>query len=532
VTYAGAGKPITWTVTAEEVGATFDYTQLLDQAMAVGRREGFFGSIGARGAAWFGRKTLPAVAQADPALLKATLGKITKDVDIEPTDASLTIKSAKITAKPASDGLSIRRDKLESDLLSTFTKDYHTIAATAEVTKPRISDQGAADAKVVVQKMVSAPAAITFQKKTWTVSPKEISNLISFRAVAATGTAVAQPGWILEPFVSAAEASKTIVPKLGASLGTPPRDARFKTQKGSVTIVASQNGIGPDVSAMSESLTRVLKSDSASRTVELLTITAAPKFTTQQAKAMGITERISTFTTTYDGGNATRTNNIHTLGAALDGKLVPPGGTFSFNGYVGERTASKGYQEANAIVNGKLVPQLGGGICQVGTTLFNTVFFSGFPVIERSNHSFYISHYPTGRDATVSWGGPDLKWKNDSANWVLVSVSYTSDSITMSLYGTSPGYKVTYTTGPLTTGQKFPIEEVKDPTLKTGLKVVQDPGVDGKRVVVTRVVKKGSTVVRTDTFTSNYKPKTEVVRVGTKAAASKTATTTPAPKKP
>ena len=76
--------------------------------------------------------------------------------------------------------------------------------------------------------------------------------------------------------------------------------------------------------------------------------------------------------------------------------------------------------EAPAIVQGRLVPQLGGGICQVGTTVFNTVFFSGLPVIERHNHSQYISHYPKGRDATVSWGGPDFKFKNDTKTWVLL----------------------------------------------------------------------------------------------------------------
>ncbi len=96
------------------------------------------------------------------------------------------------------------------------------------------------------------------------------------------------------------------------------------------------------------------------------------------------------------------------------GRCIAPGETFSFNGTVGPRTAEKGYQEAGAIVNGELVPQLGGGICQVGTTIFNTVFESGLPVVERHNHSFYISHYPKGRDATVSWGGPDFKFRNDT----------------------------------------------------------------------------------------------------------------------
>jgi vancomycin resistance protein YoaR len=173
------------------------------------------------------------------------------------------------------------------------------------------------------------------------------------------------------------------------------------------------------------------------------------------------------------------------------------------------------------------VPQLGGGICQVGTTLFNTIFFSGMPVLERQNHSFYISHYPTGRDATVSWGGPDLKFKNTTPTWMMISVSYTSESITISLYGTSPGYTVTYTTSKFSNPKPFPIEKQPDPTLQTGLSFIQDPGIDGRTVSVTRTVKKGNAVVRTDTFTSDYSPKIEVVRVGTKAKGSGVASSTP-----
>ena len=531
VTYDFSGKPKSWKITADEVAATFDYSQLLDQAMGVGRSEGLFGSVGARTAAWFGRVSIPAPAQVDAGKFKATLDKINGEIEVVPTDAAITLKGTKISSTPATDGISLLRGALERDVLSAFTEDRHVVVARAETSKPKISDKAAADAKVIVAKMISAPAAVTFGKRNWTLTPQEIAQLITFRGVEASGTVPGKSLWLLDPLISAAEASKTIVPKLGVSLGTPPKDAKFKTQKGSVTIVPSQNGIGPDVVDLSASLTRVLRSDNSSRTVELRTVTAAPNFTTDQAHAMGIHERISTFSTTF-GGNSQRLNNIQTLGSALDGRLVPPGGTFSFNGYVGERTAKKGYQEANAIVGGKLVPQLGGGICQVGTTLFNTVFFSGLPILERENHSFYISHYPAGRDATVSWGGPDLRWKNDTPNWILISVSYTSDSIAISLYGTSPGYSVSYTTGPFTNFTNYTIQEVSDPTLAVGSKVVLDPGLQGRRCVVTRVVKKGAVVVRTDTFTSNYQPKVEVVRVGTKATASKSPTATPTPKKP
>jgi vancomycin resistance protein YoaR len=154
----------------------------------------------------------------------------------------------------------------------------------------------------------------------------------------------------------------------------------------------------------------------------------------------------------------------------------------------------------------------------VGTTIFNTVFFSGLPIVERHNHSFYISHYPKGRDATVSFGGPDMKFKNDTEGWLLIRTAYTRNSLTISLYGTDPGYKVSYTTSAFSGLTPHKVIEVKDPKLTKGVRIVEDGGVDGRRVTVVRTVLKGTKLVRTDTFVSNYKSKDETVRVGTKAA--------------
>jgi vancomycin resistance protein YoaR len=191
---------------------------------------------------------------------------------------------------------------------------------------------------------------------------------------------------------------------------------------------------------------------------------------------MGVKERIATYTTTYLSTNRPRVSNIHTLTDALEGTLVAPGATFSFNETIGPRTAAKGYEEAPAIIGGRLVPSLGGGICQVATTLFNTVFESGLPVVERRNHSFYISSYPKGRDATVSWGGVDFKFKNDTDHWIYIATAYTNSSVTISLYGTDPGYEVRGVTGEFTDIRPFPVNEVKDDTMASGTRVVEDSG--------------------------------------------------------
>ena len=526
---AKANAPVTivyrdksWTVNPADLSVTFAYADLVDSAMAIGRNESFGTSALQRMAAWTGKAHLPAPVVADQSKLAALLDKVGSDVDVAPRDAHVSIKGTAVSVEPSADGVAANRPQLSAALLAAFTASSRRVPVQTVTASVKITDQAAQVAKGVAETMLAKPATVTLEQKSWTLAATDLAKLIAFRAVETTAAGspetVNAEKWILEPYISSSEASKTLPAKLGTGVGRKAVDATFKTSNGKVTIVPSQDGIGPDYDLLAEDMTRVLVRDPAQdRVVVLTTRTTQPKRTTAMARDMGIVERISTYTTTYGAGNKSRVNNIHTLGDALDGKLVSPGSTFSFNGYIGERTAAKGYQEANAIVNGKLVPQLGGGICQVGTTLFNAIFLSGFPVKERHNHSFYISHYPKGRDATVSWGGPDLKFVNDTENWVMVSVSYSSSSITISLYGTDPGYDVTSKTGPFTSDKPFATETIKDPKLAAGLKVVEDGGITGRTCVVTRTVSKGGSVVRTDQFKSVYRPKIEVVRMGTKA---------------
>lgn len=531
-------KPVTvvfedkdWSIDASDVGLSFDIDGHVKSAMAVGRSGGVAGIVTDRLSAWFTGVDVEARPSDQAARMEDVLARIAKGIDQPAVDAKVVIDGTKLAVEPSRDGRALVRDRARRMILSAMVSDSRQVKAPVETVAPGVSNDEAEAASKVASAMLSDSVLVTFGDREWRFSPEQIATWLEFRRSdrlsAAVDSAGADPSIsssgpaevTLVPFISAEKLRRSVVPALGAKVGRPARSARFTTANGRVSIIPSQEGIGPDLDALAADLTVRLKDASARRAVELRTTKAEPELTTAEAEAMGVKERISRFTTTYDPGNESRVNNIHLLGDALDGKLIPPGGTFSFNGTVGERTAAKGYQEANAIVNGKLVPQLGGGICQVGTTLFNAVFESGLPVVERRNHSFYISHYPDGRDATVSWGGPDLKFKNDTEHWVLISVSYTSSSITIALYGTDPGYDVKAEKGPWTDFRDYPIEEVKDPTMPKGKRIVEDKGIRGRRIVVTRTVYRNGEVVRTDRFVSVYKPKVEVVRVGTRPVA-------------
>jgi vancomycin resistance protein YoaR len=296
---------------------------------------------------------------------------------------------------------------------------------------------------------------------------------------------------------------------------TEPRDARFQPTGSSVRIVPSQAGLKVDPR---EAATNVLEAGTAAgadRSVALPTTVTQPELTTKEAKALGVNEVTSTYTTTFNASDVPRVHNIGLIAAAVHGSLVMPGQVFSMNAATGQRTAAKGYRTAHVIQNGEIVDGLGGGVCQAGTTMFNAAFFAGLPVVERRNHSLHISHYPMGRDATLDWPSTDLKFRNDSPYGIYITSRATPSTLTFTFWSTSRGYKVTASTSAATNFRAPTTRYKDDPTLPKGKEVVEEPGSSGFDVTVSRTVTKGGTVIRRDSFVSNYIPWVRVVRRGT-----------------
>jgi vancomycin resistance protein YoaR len=243
---------------------------------------------------------------------------------------------------------------------------------------------------------------------------------------------------------------------------------------------------------------------------------------------MGISGVVGTYTTDY-GGVPNRIHNVQLVAHLLDGKLIAPGATFSFNRATGARTAAKGFLEAPVIINGELTTGLGGGVCQVSTTVFNAAFVAGLPITERTNHALYISHYPQGRDATVDYPDVDLKFRNDTPHWLLLRTFVGSYSLTVTLYGSPTGRKVESTTAPLVAHGKPPVQRTVDRSLKPGEEVVDDPGEPALSTSVTRdVYTRAGTLLYHDVWYSSYRASPELVRVGppkTKKAKPKPVTT-------
>ncbi len=167
----------------------------------------------------------------------------------------------------------------------------------------------------------------------------------------------------------------------------------------------------------------------------------APELSTEQAGAARVRTLIGTFTTYFQAGQP-RAQNIRRIAEIVDGAYLPAGETFSLNGTAGRRTTARGFVADGAIVDGELTDEVGGGVSQFATTLFNAAFFSGLDIEEYQPHSFYISRYPAGRESTVYFDQIDVKFLNDTGNGILVETSSTPGSVTVALYGDNGGRQV------------------------------------------------------------------------------------------
>ncbi|MBW3614793.1 MAG: VanW family protein [Actinobacteria bacterium] len=239
----------------------------------------------------------------------------------------------------------------------------------------------------------------------------------------------------LHPKVDA-EAVLADLDKLLPGAGEPPVETRFTVTDGSVQIIAGAAGTKCCGETAVERVERVLfRAGTQTVPVELPLTVRPPKLTAEKAAALGIKEPVGTFMTKHKGGEP-RVANIHRIADLVRGAVVEPGEAFSINQNVGKRTAEKGFVVAPVIEDGKLADDVGGGVSQFATTLFNAAFFAGLDFGEYQSHSLYISRYPYGREATMGYPHPDLVIKNTSPYGVLIWPSYNETSVTVTLYST------------------------------------------------------------------------------------------------
>ena len=245
-----------------------------------------------------------------------------------------------------------------------------------------------------------------------------------------------------------------------------------------------------------------------------------PEITLNDLGKEAFPQILGTFSTTYNTSNQNRITNLKLASEKIDGTIILPGETFSYNKVVGERTIAKGYKEAAVYAGGKVVDGIGGGICQLSSTLYNSVLYANLEITSRSNHRFLTSYVTAGRDATVSWGTIDFCFKNTRSYPIKITSEVKNGVVTTSIYGIKEEkeYEVVIESK-VTEVIPYSTKYVKDSTLKEEEEEIVQYGANGAKSETYKIVKYNGIVVSREQISSDiYSPLERIVKKGTKKA--------------
>ena len=492
-----------WRLSPYELGVKVDWRA----AVAAARRKGD-GFALVRGfrrlALRFSPATVTPRVIAYDAAVDYEVGVLAAAIDRPARDARLARHGLRVVVEPGRTGTVLDRTQARQTIVQALSRfDRAPVELPVRLSQPRVTSPGLATAQALDQRILSAPVTLELGARHWQLSRWQLASVLVLQA---NGGAPSIGG----------NAANAYFAHLFRVVSHPARAADFAVDGSDVSVVPGRPGLGLDVPRTIQAVLAAAERPGA-RTADLVISKTQPSRTTAQAQAMGVTGLVSSYETFY-GGIPNRIHNVELVAHLIDGKLVAPGATFSFNEATGERTAAKGFLEAPVIINGELQTALGGGVCQVSTTVFNAAYEAGLPITARTNHALYISHYPLGRDATVDYPDIDLKFVNDTKHWLLLRTFVGSSSLVVSLYGTPQHRRVVTETAPLTVVAPPPVQRTVDPDLKPGQVVVDDYGVPAQTTSVHRLVyAPGGKLLYDNTWYSSYRAQPKIVLVGPKA---------------
>ena len=515
-----------WEIYPRDIGLTFDVATAVEHAYAFGRSDNLFESIRDRLLSYFEVHQVDIRAEADIEMSYVNLEPLRDAINILPVDSRVIFEEGSFVIESGDDGIKLDEEELVARMVDAALSRAFEIEVPTEIYLRDIDDENALRAAKVANEAMYLPVELRYGDNSWKIESTDIARLVKFirsddleeehDALLESADPLPDADVVLEVVISAEEVREGIVASiLGADVGSSPVNARFVVSGSEVAIRPSEIGSGVDVEQLARDLaTALVSAESDLRAVEVITTDIAPRRSTEDAEAMGVRELVATYTTNFTTGNAPRNHNIALIASMLDGILVAPGEEFSFNGATGQRTEADGFQAAGVIVGGQMTTAVGGGICQVSTTMFNTAMYAGVHITERINHSVFLPNYAPGRDAAVAANGPNFRFRNTLDSYILIATSSTNSSVTISFFGTDPGFDIEIRTGNFSRDD-YTTREIRDDTMPRGERDVEVVGQRGGIVNVYYTVRYGDNIVHQQTFTSNYRTVEEVVRVGT-----------------
>jgi len=348
-------------------------------------------------------------------------------------DGAVEFTATGVSTTAPAPGLGVDRDELREALTSAYVAegDGRRVELDLQQTQPEIDEDDLAEARDgFANPAVRGPVTLVFGKTPVELSPRQYAPALTMRP----------EGGELVPALDE-KALDRLVAGAVASDARKPVDATVKLVRGKPRVVPAKPGVTYDKAEIRDVFLDLVTKPEGQRKVTVEATVAEPDFTTEEARALGITQKVSSFSTEYPHADY-RNVNIGRAAELIDGTVLKPGETFSLNDTVGERTAENGFTAGYIISDGVLKQDLGGGVSQMATTLYNAAFFAGLKDVEHKPHSFYIDRYPVGREATVAWGALDMRFQNDTKYGVLIDTDLVpstysrSGKVTVTMYST------------------------------------------------------------------------------------------------
>ncbi|MFA4845730.1 MAG: VanW family protein [Patescibacteria group bacterium] len=424
---------------------------------------------------------------------------------ISPVDGPWTVE-----AKDGYSGREFVWEPFFSQLNSQLTiLDSTAIQLTLMDKQPDVSlEQATSQVDQALAALLLAPYPVVLSPdQTWELTAGDLSTMLAPGADAVTLSQEAFTLW-----------STTISQEINQAV----QDARLVIENGRVTeFVESQNGMTVDVDVLQKDLVSRVQAGSV-EPVELVVVVKEPAIKTEDVNDLGIDEILGVGTSSYRGSPTNRRANIQNGVRLLNGILIAPGEEFSLLAALSPFTTENGYLPELVIKGDKIIPELGGGLCQIGTTTFRAVMNSGLPITERQNHSLVVSYYNDprngnpGTDATIYEPSPDFKFVNDTGNYILFqaeNLTETSD-LRFTLWGTSDGRTGSFT--PPVVSRWIPVGEtqrIETTDMEPGKEQCQSAHIGADSSFTYTIVRPDGTIEET-VFTSHYRPLPEICLVG------------------
>jgi vancomycin resistance protein YoaR len=533
LTYPTVGRVVfrygdqVWVATPAELGMVFDAGNSIQRAYGLGRQGGLLASLAGQLNAWQGGLQLAPVIIFDERVAHGYLQNIAAQIDQPIVETDLHLDGTEVIYTHGQAGRLLNVDDTLTSLLAqlgAFRDGEVQLVITEQ--SPAVLDASAQ--AEILRRALSAPLTLTITDAQsgdpgpWTIDPSLLAGMLT------VGRVETDAGWQYQISIDAL-AIEQFLGQIAPLVDRSPQNARFYFDDASgqlVLIKSAQVGRMLDVTASREAVTQgLLQGEHA---IPLVVTLAQPEVTDDMtAASLGITGLVESYTSYFGGSSAARMQNIDAARKQFHGLLVPPNTTFSMADALGDVSLENGYAEALIIYNGRSITGVGGGVCQVSTTLFRTAYYGGYPIVERHEHAYRVYYYEqtatgydtglAGLDATVYVPLVDLKFTNDRPYWLLMETYFyqNEQKLEWKFYSGDDGRTVDVQNLGLQNVVPAPdplFEE--NPDLGSDQMKQVDWSADGADIMVTRVVSRGGQALFTDSIRTHYEPWQAVCQYG------------------